>query len=85
MTASRLGFRRGTKVERILRTLLDRPLTARELADEVDDIPAYIARTMAKLRERGLILNASGSAGRGSTALYDLTPYGRAGVAEGRS
>lgn len=46
-----------TKTAMILSALRDGPKTGAVLAEVVDDITPYIARTMAKLRVKGLVEN----------------------------
>lgn len=71
-------IRAASKNRKILEALAEGPLTATELADIVDDIPASIARTMARLRDRGLTINSAERQGRGSRASYQITAAGRA-------
>lgn len=71
-------IRPNTKRRAILEALAERPHSALELAEITDDIPATVARTMAKLRERGWAINGADKAGRGSRASYQITAAGRA-------
>ncbi len=59
----------------LLSALASGPKTNAELVEVIDEIPQYVSRTMAKLRERGLALNRN--AGQ-KKALYEITPLGRA-------
>lgn len=60
-----------TKVDQILQALAQRPLTNAELCELVDDISPYVARTMAALCTRGLVVNRA-EPGRGHRAVYAL-------------
>ncbi len=64
----------------ILRALAEGPKTGRELAEILDEITPYVARTMASLRHRsGFVVNLR----RGNRALYSITNAGRQALQEG--
>lgn len=63
--------RPGTKRAVILMGLAVRPLSSVEVADLIDDIPAYVARTIRPMCIGGLTFNAN--PGKGRSALWSLT------------
>ena len=66
-----------TKVDLILAELAHGPRSNAELCEVADEIPSYLSRTMAKLREQGRVQNVAAVRGRGSRAVYALTRSAR--------
>lgn len=58
------------------------PLANWEIAEDICEHSGGVSRTMANLRDRGLVCNIAAVKGRGSRAVYDLTPQARAAIAK---